>query len=222
MKGKLVLLFFSSRRRHTSFALVTGVQTCALPILDSCLIRDLLDLRFGSAEVTAVDIDPEVLSHPTSHHQHVLDASGKLPFEADAFDLIVSDYVFEHVDDASAVARELQRVLRPGGWIAVRTPHRFGYLKLAASLVPTTWHDAVLGFVQPHRMTVYTFPTRYRLTSRADIERQFARCRVATITDSWEPAYFFGRPWLYRLFLVLHKVLPRKMGTASIFLLQKT
>src|SRR3546814_404899 len=24
--------FFSSRRRHTSFALVTGVQTCALPI----------------------------------------------------------------------------------------------------------------------------------------------------------------------------------------------
>src|SRR3546814_1871976 len=26
--------FFSSRRRHTSCALVTGVQTCALPILD--------------------------------------------------------------------------------------------------------------------------------------------------------------------------------------------
>src|SRR3546814_9801389 len=30
----LVLFFFSSRRRHTSCALVTGVQTCALPILD--------------------------------------------------------------------------------------------------------------------------------------------------------------------------------------------
>src|SRR3546814_8226134 len=26
------MLFFSSRRRHTRFALVTGVQTCALPI----------------------------------------------------------------------------------------------------------------------------------------------------------------------------------------------
>src|SRR3546814_3389462 len=26
-------VFFSSRRRHTRFALVTGVQTCALPIL---------------------------------------------------------------------------------------------------------------------------------------------------------------------------------------------
>src|SRR3546814_1247502 len=28
----VVWLFFSSRRRHTSCALVTGVQTCALPI----------------------------------------------------------------------------------------------------------------------------------------------------------------------------------------------
>src|SRR3546814_10626927 len=28
-----VIFFFSSRRRHTSCALVTGVQTCALPIL---------------------------------------------------------------------------------------------------------------------------------------------------------------------------------------------
>src|SRR3546814_3136146 len=28
----LVVLFFSSRRRHTRCALVTGVQTCALPI----------------------------------------------------------------------------------------------------------------------------------------------------------------------------------------------
>src|SRR3546814_2823981 len=28
-----VVFFFSSRRRHTRCALVTGVQTCALPIL---------------------------------------------------------------------------------------------------------------------------------------------------------------------------------------------
>src|SRR3546814_2217540 len=32
MCGSVVLFFFSSRRRHTRCALVTGVQTCALPI----------------------------------------------------------------------------------------------------------------------------------------------------------------------------------------------
>src|SRR3546814_8522404 len=29
--------FFSSRRRHTRCALVTGVQTCVLPICDPCM-----------------------------------------------------------------------------------------------------------------------------------------------------------------------------------------
>src|SRR3546814_7416497 len=42
----LLFFYFSCRRRHTIFALVTGVQTCALPIsgdyaLD-CLIRQRL------------------------------------------------------------------------------------------------------------------------------------------------------------------------------------
>src|SRR3546814_3830163 len=36
----MCLFFFSSRRRHTSCALVTGVQTCALPIFSRILFGD--------------------------------------------------------------------------------------------------------------------------------------------------------------------------------------
>src|SRR3546814_4927657 len=42
------VFFFSSRRRHTRCALVTGVQTCALPILT---IRDLI-LKIELAKTT--------------------------------------------------------------------------------------------------------------------------------------------------------------------------
>src|SRR3546814_8925823 len=41
--------FFSSRRRHTRCALVTGVQTCALPILEdiiNVLIEELVRQKF--------------------------------------------------------------------------------------------------------------------------------------------------------------------------------
>src|SRR3546814_6695575 len=44
-----VLFFFSSRRRHTRCALVTGVQTCALPILG-----------YGGAVLAALDTPREV------------------------------------------------------------------------------------------------------------------------------------------------------------------
>src|SRR3546814_5210206 len=51
--------FFSSRRRHTRCALVTGVQTCALPIYeliarynDEDDVRDLLDLALQLEDLT--------------------------------------------------------------------------------------------------------------------------------------------------------------------------
>src|SRR3546814_13852882 len=37
----MLFFFFSSRRRHTSFALVSGVQTCALPILPASPLSEL-------------------------------------------------------------------------------------------------------------------------------------------------------------------------------------
>src|SRR3546814_2308716 len=44
-----VFFFFSSRRRHTRCALVTGVQTCALPIY------------LGVDQVKLIMIDPKML-----------------------------------------------------------------------------------------------------------------------------------------------------------------
>src|SRR3546814_3525533 len=44
----LLLFFFSSRRRHTRCALVTGVQTCALPIYPGNDWLELDENAFGS------------------------------------------------------------------------------------------------------------------------------------------------------------------------------
>src|SRR3546814_4234822 len=49
------LFFFSSRRRHTRCALVTGVQTCALPILTALLgiVWLARDLRWAEVWASA-------------------------------------------------------------------------------------------------------------------------------------------------------------------------
>src|SRR3546814_3715959 len=57
--------FFSSRRRHTRCALVTGVQTCALPILQYLT----LPLRWGRARVGVTPVQASASPAPTrSHH----------------------------------------------------------------------------------------------------------------------------------------------------------
>src|SRR3546814_5222153 len=68
-----VIFFFSSRRRHTSCALVTGVQTCALPIYGRVSETEILDgatysvhgqretARFGNGVTLGRDYDPQTL-----------------------------------------------------------------------------------------------------------------------------------------------------------------
>src|SRR3546814_5027504 len=48
---RISLFFFSSRRRHTRCALVTGVQTCALPI-------SLPELRTGTSAELRIEAVP--------------------------------------------------------------------------------------------------------------------------------------------------------------------
>src|SRR3546814_10669488 len=56
-------IFFSSRRRHTSCALVTGVQTCALPIsMPSSSVTRVL-----SRVVNAVRRNAHVAAHPAAN-----------------------------------------------------------------------------------------------------------------------------------------------------------
>src|SRR3546814_8398212 len=43
--------FFSSRRRHTICALVTGVQTCALPIFERVYGKERLLVEIASASI---------------------------------------------------------------------------------------------------------------------------------------------------------------------------
>src|SRR3546814_1489383 len=82
------LFFFSSRRRHTIFALVTGVQTCALPISPlarqtaaieafTATLRDMDRLDALTALETAINaIDAESEADITLELDAAIDALG--------------------------------------------------------------------------------------------------------------------------------------------------
>lgn len=60
----------------------------------------------------------------------VLGANQSLPFCDTSFDGVISLDVLEHVDDPFLSAREIVRVLKPGGWLYVDVPfmqHEHGY-----------------------------------------------------------------------------------------------
>src|SRR3546814_3701842 len=60
--------FFSSRRRHTRCALVTGVQTCALPILPWSTARWSRSLRIARL-VARSSSSPASCGHEDAHRR---------------------------------------------------------------------------------------------------------------------------------------------------------
>jgi SAM-dependent methyltransferase len=153
--------------------------------------RDIRLLRGHASRVIGVDVDESVLTNDAVDEGYVIPAGGRLPISNEAVDLIVSDHTFEHIGDPSQVSRELDRVLRPGGWICARTPNRLGYIGIGARIVPNRCHVAVLARLQPEKEARDTFPTAYRLNTPQQLRRWFPAehyRHFVWATDS-EPAY---------------------------------
>ncbi len=94
-----------------------------------------------SGAVVGLDANPEMLTVARRKHAHIEWRGGRaesLPFADASFDAVVSQFGLMFFDDRVAALREMRRVLRPGGHLAVavcdaleRSP---GYASLAALL----------------------------------------------------------------------------------------
>lgn len=191
------------------------------------LVRNLCTVRGKVRRVIGVDPDPAVLSNPGLDEAHLLelapDGSFRLPLPDASVDLVIADWVFEHVADPATTARELARVLVPGGWIAVRTPNRWGYIATGNRLVPERLKGTLLSRLQPKRREEDVFPALYRLNTRADLERHFPphQWYLATWNVPVEPAYAGTSSVLWALFRLVDKLTPPVCRPVLLAFLQK-
>ncbi len=61
--------------------------------------------------------------------------TGALPIADASVDVAAAVEVIEHLDNPRALFRELVRIVRPGGWIAVTTPNQLSVLSLLTLIV---------------------------------------------------------------------------------------
>jgi SAM-dependent methyltransferase len=184
--------------------------------------RRLFDLRGRCAHVEGCDVDEAVLANPFLNHAVVIEAGSPLPYPANSFDIVLARSVFEHIEEPEQVAHEMLRIVKPGGLIAALTPNRFGYIALAATVVPNRLHVRALSHIQPQRKSVDVFPTLYRLNTPRALKRAFGpQVDIHTVYLSGEPGYHFGNPLLYRFAKSLHKHLPDRLQPLFIAYIRK-
>jgi SAM-dependent methyltransferase len=185
--------------------------------------RGLHRIRGKVASVIGLDVDDVVLNNPGLDRANLIVAGHSLPLEDCSIDLIVSDWTFEHVGNPTWAAGELDRVLRPGGWICARTPNRWGYIGMGARLVPNRLHTAVLRRLQPQKEAKDTFPTAYRMNTMRELSRLFpsARYQNCTYTMNNEPAYFGSSMTAWRLARSAFRLTPTRFSAVLYVFLRK-
>ena len=96
---------------------------CGIGGIDVALVND-----HGASEVIGIDVDPGLVDRAT---QLITEKGlngqvsvqcvepGPLPFADESFDVVFSKDSLVHIPDKAAIYREIFRVLRPGGFMAV-------------------------------------------------------------------------------------------------------
>jgi SAM-dependent methyltransferase len=178
--------------------------------------RTLRNLKGKVDEYIGADVDTAVLSNPTTD-RNVLIEDGLIPLGDGEVDVVICDWVLEHIVDVASFKREVDRVLKPGGFFCARTPHSFSYVSLAARAVRSSSHTRFLRWVQPNRKAQDVFPTAYRCNTLSAVSRWFGEWQNYTYLYTAEPSYYFGSKPLFHFMNLMHRLAPRVM-TGSLFI----
>lgn len=176
--------------------------------------RGLRRFQGRAGRVIGLDVDDSMAENPSLDEWHLIGPDGRLPLDDASADMVISDFVFEHIADPALFASEIARILRPGGWLCARTPNKWGYVSIGARLVPERWQRGLLAKLQPGRKSHDIFPTHYRLNTRAAFRAHFPDAIWERHCQMWspEPAYCGNRPALWAMGRFVQWLLPRGMA----------
>jgi SAM-dependent methyltransferase len=122
--GKLCFLDAETRARDALDDEIpvseNGYDDETVSLVEGCADGLVLDVGAGFRPVYYSNVvNLEVMDYPTTD---VIGVADRLPFKDNSFDGVISIAVLEHVKDPFACAREIARVLKPGGWLKCCVP----------------------------------------------------------------------------------------------------
>lgn len=167
------------------------------------------------ARVIGVDLYDGVFTHPYLDERYVIRPDEAICLQPSTVDIVVADWVFEHLDNPAHFAAEMERIVRPGGYVCARTVNRWGYVGMGARLFPNSMHSRLLRRLIPVAQERDVFPVHYRMNSLRDIRRWFSAANWENFSYLVNPTprYFGNSTTLFRLISLYQRLAPYPFST---------
>jgi SAM-dependent methyltransferase len=186
--------------------------------------RQLRVLKGRAARVIGLDVDSSAAANPAIDEFHLLSPKQSWPVAAGAADLVLADFVLEHLEEPESLFREARRALRRGGALCIRTSNLWSYVGAAAVVLPERLHGRVLRKAQRQRKAIDVFPAVYRCNTVCKLRGALRDNGFEGVVYGYEsePQYLDFSSWMYRLGVLYQRYSPMALrssicafGTAS-------
>ena len=169
----------------------------------------------------SADIESSVLKNKTSHKNLII-INNKIPLKKNSVDIIISDWTFEHVENVKVFYKEINRVLKKGGTLCARTPHKYNYFAILNSFLEgRPSKEKLLLKSQPRRKSDDYWKSFYRLNTLYKIKKIFNNFKSNSFIFVPDPSYYFGSKYLFYIFKLIHLIAPKFFSGILILFLQK-
>ena len=151
------------------------------------------------AEKVGLDASLDATTGNTSMNRIVIGNDNTLAFPDHTFDIVLSLWVFEHVEHPNRVFKEISRVLKPGGFFAFVTPNRKSLLIALRRVLSKNIADRILKRLYG-REEEDVFDVFYRANTTQDIQRLAADTGFAIeiLKENADPSYTSFNALTYR------------------------
>lgn len=166
-------------------------------------------LKSVSAKLVGLDVDKGIVENPYLDQAVLYDGRG-FPFKDESFDVVISDYVNEHLENPVAICHEIRRVLVKGGVFIFRTPNVYHYVSMVGKFTP---HSVSLMLANSLRdlpeETREPYLKYYRFNSKKRcmhiLESTNFQILELRLVEK-EPSYGMSSRLLFLLFMVYERV----------------
>jgi SAM-dependent methyltransferase len=134
------------------------------------LRRNLRIFKGKVNKVIGIDVDINASRNPYLDEFRLIE-NDSWPIETGTIDLVISDFVLEHIGNPNVYFSELTRVVKKGGYVCIRTPNAWGYVAIASRIIPNRFHARAVEIAQKERKEEDVFPAFYRCNSVRLIKR---------------------------------------------------
>ena len=177
--------------------------------------KNLRTIKGKVAKVIGIDVDQNAKDNPFLDEFHLI-KENSWPVESNSIDLIICDYVLEHISNPDQLFLEIRRVLKNGGYLCIRTTNSWSYIAIAATLIPNKYHSKVTSAVQDGREQEDVFPTVYKCNSIRKLKNIMKKNSIEGVVYGYEaePSYLSFSKIAYFLGVIHQKFAPKFVNPA--------